>query len=361
MNLSPYLAASILVALTARGAEPASIKLTADDQRRLGVVFAPVAANAAGAGPRYPATVTAPPDEVALLTAPFAGVVEKWLVAPGDQVRAGQSLASLRSPEALRLQQEWMAAVAAEEAARAEAAKVERLFAEGIVSAQRVAVARRAHEQAMFTRRAAEAVLRRVGFTEERFAALRRGAEEPGVYQLLAASDGQVARRLVAAGEFAEARTPLIRMRANGASWVSIQVPARVAAGLQPGQTFRLLPGGGELLLRQRDRGVEDRSQSVLLLAEARAENSLLPGQVVSVELSPPPGGLLVPGSAVVHRGDETSVFVRSTEGIRPRVVTLQPMGADYLVVAGLSAGEELAVRGAAVLKGIEAGLGRPE
>jgi hypothetical protein len=39
-------------------------------------------------------------------------------------------------------------------------------------------------------------------------------------------------------------------------------------------------------------------------------------------------------------------------------VITLQPLGADYLATTGVAAGEQVVVRGASVLKGITLGLG---
>ena len=64
------------------------------------------------------------------------------------------------------------------------------------------------------------------------------------------------------------------------------------------------------------------------------------------------------PKNAAAH---VPTVFVRTASGIEARQVTLQPMGPDYLAIAGLDSGEEVAVRGAAVLKGIKAGFGQLE
>ena len=65
-----------------------------------------------------------------------------------------------------------------------------------------------------------------------------------------------------------------------------------------------------------------------------------------------------MPNSAVVHSGNETTVFVRTAAGIEARTVALEPMGADYVASGGLKAGDEIVVRGTAVLKGIQAGFG---
>jgi hypothetical protein len=43
---------------------------------------------------------------------------------------------------------------------------------------------------------------------------------------------------------------------------------------------------------------------------------------------------------------------------VESRVLDLQPFGSDYLAIAGIDAGAEVVVRGAALLKGIQLGLG---
>lgn len=288
-------------------------------------------------------------------------MIEAWHVTPGVEVQPGQPLVRIRSQEVLQAQQEWRAAVTAEENARYEREKDERLLAEGIVSAQRVQQARRAHEQAAFAARAAADNLRRAGFDAARLEALRTKGEGLGRYTLEAPGAGVVTRRSGAAGDFVAANTVLVRLRPGGPDWVRLHAPARAVAGLAPGQTLKVSGADETLVVRQRDRSVEDGSQTLEVLAEFTRESALLPGQVITVELPAPAGGVLVPAAAVVHRGEETSVFVRTAAGIEARRVSLLPLGADYLASAGVQVGEEVVVRGAAVLKGIEAGLGRHE
>jgi cobalt-zinc-cadmium efflux system membrane fusion protein len=352
---------TLLSLVTLAGWSQERIALKPDDFQRLGIVFAPVKSGAGGAGSRFPATVINSPESVSTLSAPHAGVIESWLAAPGDRVRAGQALATLRSQEVLQLQQAWMTAVTTQESARFELEKSERLLAEGVVSTQRVNQARRVHEQAAFSQQAAAEPLGRVGFTADGLQAMRKAGEGLGRYRLLAPAAGTLTRRIGATGDVVAANAALVNLRTGRTHWIRLHVPARIVAGLEPGQKLKASQTGDELVLRHKDQSVEDSSQTVELLAEFTAENAHLPGQIISVELPPPPGGILVPGTAVVHSGDETSVFVRSADGVEARNVPLLPMGSDYLARSGLNEGEEVAVRGAAVLKGIKAGLGRIE
>lgn len=357
--ISTFTFTCVLVAPLA--AAEVRIVLQPEDIARLGIAFAPVASSAAGVGARLPATVISSPEGVSTLNLPFGGAIEVWHVTPGTEVKPGQPLVQIRSQEVLQAQQDWMAAVTAEETARFEREKSERLLAEGVVSAQRVQQARRAHEQTAFAVRAAADNLRRAGFDARGLAALRSKGEGLGRYTLGAPGAGVVTRRSGAAGDFVAANSAIVRLRPGGTDWVRLHAPARAVAGLAPGQTLKVSGSGETLVVRQRDRSVEDGSQTLEVLAEFARESALLPGQVITVELPAPAGGVLVPAAAVVHSGEEASVFVRTAAGIEARRIDLLPLGADYLASAGVQVGEEVVVRGAAVLKGIKAGLGRNE
>jgi cobalt-zinc-cadmium efflux system membrane fusion protein len=361
MKLSSHTFFLILGLIAVPGWAQDAIPLAPADVTRLGIVFAPVGTAAGGSGPRFPATVVSSPEGAANLTVPFGGVIESWLLAPGAPVRAGEAVARIRSQEVLPVQQEWMAAVTAREGARFELEKSQRLLAEGIISAQRLNQAQRAHEQAVFAEQAAAGTLLRVGFTPERLQALRSRGEGLGRYELLAIADGVIARRIRATGDFAEANSAVILLRPGGSMWVSMQVPARAAAALAVGQVLKSSSAADKLVLRQKDSSIDGDSQTVGILAEFEGETGYLPGQILAVELLPPADGMLVAGSAVVHSGDETTVFVRTASGVVARTLPLLPMGSDYLARSGLAAGDEVVVRGAAVLKGIKAGLGRSE
>ena len=348
---------AFLAPLTA--AEP--VALSPGDLERLGIQFARLAPPETGTGPAVAATIISSPEGPATVGLPFGGTLLRWVVGPGETVRAGQTLALIRSPEVLAAQQEWLAAATAEEAARAERDRAERLLAEGLVSAQRLQQANRVREQAAFTARTAVDRLRRAGFDEGRLARLRSGEEEAGTYPLVAPEAGRVIRRLAAAGEFLAAHTPAVRLRPGATDWVRLRAPARLVAGLEAGQTLRVRDSGEPLVVRQRDQAVEEASQLAEVLAEFTRETKLLTGQVIAVELPLPAGGVLVPGSAVTVEGEEMAVFVRTAGGVELRRATLLPAGDDYLAAAGLRAGDEVVVRGAALLKGINAGLGRKE
>jgi hypothetical protein len=115
------------------------------------------------------------------------------------------------------------------------------------------------------------------------------------------------------------------------------------------------------LTLRQKDLVIDSSNQTIKLLAEFNTNTSFTTGQVLSIVLPPVDNGVLIPDRAVVHTGGETIIYVRTAAGIEARALELQSIGADYLASEGIAVGEEIAIQGTAVLKGIQLGLGGAE
>jgi cobalt-zinc-cadmium efflux system membrane fusion protein len=140
--------------------------------------------------------------------------------------------------------------------------------------------------------------------------------------------------------------------------WVSAELPASLATRVTAGQGLRLVDGGAELVVRMKEGAVDPVTQTVGVQAEFLKAVDLLPGQVVTLALPPQADGVVVPADAVVRTGNDMLVYVRRPDGVEARVVSLQPLGANYLATSGLAAGDAVVVRGASLLKGISLGLG---
>ena len=96
-------------------------------------------------------------------------------------------------------------------------------------------------------------------------------------------------------------------------------------------------------------------------LAEFDAAASFMTGQILTVNLPSSRQGILIPDRAVVHTGQDTTVYVRTAAGVEARNLNLRSLGADYLAESGIREGEQIAIQGTAVLKGIQLGLGGGE
>jgi len=201
------------------------------------------------------------------------------------------------------------------------------------------------------------AQLSRSGYGNSERAALRSGKTTAGLYYVKAPADGVITHLRHVTGDLITAGESVLAITGDSL-WVTAEIPARLASLVATGQPLQLADHNAALTVRQLDQSVDTTSQTLGLLAEFSGPQTLLPGQVVTVVLPAREVGVVIPAEAVVRNGDDRVVFVRNGDGVESRVITLQPLGADYLATTGVAAGEQVVVRGASVLKGITLGLG---
>lgn len=358
--MSARVLAAMTLAATLHAAPLAAQELIALDAattNRLGLVFATLAAPDAADGAQFPARVSGSPLEASELHAVHGGTLEAWHVQPGEAVEAGTVVASLRSASALALQQEYVAAEAAQRQAAFELGRDRTLFEQGIIAEQRLRDTERRAREAAFNLQAAELALAQTGFTPAELGTLREQGTALGLYRIRAPFAGMLAHLDHVAGDRVDEGDALASFSGERL-WVRAELPAALAARVTAGQRLRLVDGGAELVVRVKDGAVDTVTQTVGIQAEFNGSVDLLPGQLVTLALPPVDAGVVVPADAVVRSGSDMLVYVRRPGGVEARAVTLQPLGANYLATTGLATGDAVVVRGASLLKGIALGLG---
>lgn len=337
------------------------IPLSDSEMRELAILFAPASPVGNTDGERVPATVIASPDASNTLHSWFEGVLSQWHVAPGDSIEAGTRIATLRSEELLTTQQELLGATIARENAEATLNRDQNLFDAGIIAAARLEMSRRQHQQAMVTASSIRQRLLGAGFAAEDMDGFIRTQQATGIYQLRAGRPGEIVRRLVQVGDYIADGSAVAIIADDDLPWLRADVPAYLAGDLRTGQSVRVVEQGTDLTLRQIDQQIDPRSQTINVLAQFTDANTWMPGQTLTLILPPATAGVRIPSSAVVFNGADTTVYIRRPDGVEARTLALQTMGRNYLAASGINAGEEIVIQGAAVLKGIQLGLGGTE
>lgn len=317
-----------------------------ESQRQALGIETQVAGSAANTNSRLPARVEVPPAQIRILAAPVAGLVDMLAVVPGEQVRRGQVLARLKSPQALELQRDVLQAAAQATLSRQNLQRDEQLFAEGLIAESRLQVTRAAASQA-FAQQA------------ERSRGLQLAGGAPGKLgdslALVATIDGVVLEQGAQLGQRVEAATPIYRLASLSPLWLEIQVPMSVAATLRKGMSLKVVNPGLNGKLVAIGRSVDPLSQSVLVRGEILAgAEQLIPGQLLEVELDSQAGqGVQLPSSAVVRHAGSALVFVAgAAQGtFVPRTVSIVGQGGNMVRVDGVRPGEVVVVKGASGLK----------
>ncbi|MCL7714654.1 efflux RND transporter periplasmic adaptor subunit [Stenotrophomonas mori] len=358
VRLSPLLLAALLAAC---GHGPSDAPVDAPQVDRDSIRFAPdspqlqvlrsVAAEAAGTRQvPLPARLTWDDTRTAYLRAPLAGQVAQLVAAPGQPVRAGQTLAWISSPEFGQLQAEGARGEAELRQARQELARVRELHEAGIASGRELDEA-----EAGFAASRAEQAR-----THSLAQALGNGGRVDQRLPLRTPLDGILVERNISPGMSvsAESEQPLAVVSDPDHLWLLLDVPEHLAGQVRAGQEVRIEDAGGQprQVPLQHVADYVDRETRVVQ-ARAVLDNSgrrFKAGQYLRATLALPlPQGVAVPVSAVLLIDNRALVFVDEGEGrYRRQPVRSEDIGDGRAWVHdGLRAGQRVVVDGGLLLQ----------
>lgn len=297
-----------------------------------------------------PATgeIVAPSGSIARVSTPVTGLVmgDGPSPAPGDRVRAGQTLALLApagsddSYASLRARMERL---------EREVARAERLYAVEAIPERRL-------EEARHDLEVARAALEAIGGPEAAVSATGDDVRAY-VFRLRSPIDGVVAERHLAPGERLEAGAPAFTVVDPRVVWLRLQVPARhvEAAGSATGATFRV-EGGTET--HRTDRLVSvgsvidpDARTLPVLLAVSNPDGRLKVGMLAEgrLLLDEPVRGVAVPAAAIQDEEGVPVAYVEvGGETFERRVLELGPTDGQWTIVrSGIEPGAKVVTVGA--------------
>lgn len=340
--------------------------VTQQQAKLLGIEVAPLAQQAKTQGVIFPARVIIPPQQISVVSAPFAARIDSLEVAEDQFVTRGTVLAHLHSPALIRAQSEFFQAVNQEKFLRESMSREQSLSADRIVSLKQIQATRNEHAQAAATVAERRQVLRDYGMAEEAIEQLIATRVFNSKTVALAPSDGVVIDVLVASGQRVEMQAPLFKVARLNPLWLELQVPARQAMRFKPGLqvTVRGYATSGRVIAVGTS---ADRTTQAVHIRAAIDDSStgLKPGLFVEVFVELPRGSertWQIRPEAIVRRGKDAFVFVKTENGFRVQSVVVEEEATDATIVSGPFRGDEsIAVRGLVALKGAWQGLGGSE
>ena len=305
-------------------------------------------------------TVVLPAQQGDVVSLPVAGVVQAVLVAPMQQVRAGQPVARVLSPELAQWQRDWWLAQTQARLAQDKARRDEQLFADGIIAEVRRNESRAQAEMAALVASERRQALRLAGVGE---AALNAGqASLSPQLTLVAPVAGTVLEQLATPGQRLEAGQPVAHIARGGRLAIEVQAAREQARSLRVGDVLSVEGCQVTARITALSPQLSSTNQAVQLRAEPQGQDNCLSiGQFVQLRWQGAASAavLSVPGAAVAQHAGRHYVFVREAGGFRPVAVNLGAGGGESVTVtSGLQPGQVVAVRGVAAIKGAWLGLG---
>ncbi|TPE43015.1 efflux RND transporter periplasmic adaptor subunit [Pontibacter mangrovi] len=348
-----------LIPVTATGnktaqASPYVLEMSAEAVALANIQTTPVQAADAASELMLTGTIQQNEKAVSSITAKFPGRIEQLYVNfTGQEVRKGERLASVYSPELVTAQRELQ-----------EAAKAKDIMPE--------------------LYEAAKAKLRLWNLSSKQIQQIESTRKALTSFDIYADVSGVVTGRMVAVGDYVSTGSVLFEVSNLSSVWVVLDAYetdlSRVQEGAMVDFTVPAIPGQEYSAKVQFVTPVLDAgTRAVQVRAEvANPDRQLKPGMFVnariksSAKTAKATKGLAVPRTAVLWTGKRSVVYVKAIDHETPafemREVTLGPsLGDTYLIQSGLQEGEQVvtngvfAVDGAAQLSGNYSMMSSPE
>lgn len=331
------------------------IAWTAAQAEAAGVVTQAIAPSTKSlAGAVLQGSAELPPHATELLSTPLSGVVQQVLVRPGQQVKAGEVVARLLSPELVTWQRELLQAQAQERLAADKLDRDEKLYAEGIIAGLRLQESRTQYRLAQIASKERQEVLRLAGASGDRL--------RPEL-AVRAAAAGTVLEVLATPGKRLDAGMPVAELARNTPLSLTLEATREQVQDLRVGDTLSVKGCQTKARLAAIVPHVNSANQTIQLRADMLGREDCLRVhqfvQATVTDRASPTTGLVLPAEAVVRRGGQAYVFVQTAQGFVPtRIDASEAKSSQVQVRSGLRGDERIAVRGLAALKGAWLGLG---
>lgn len=338
------------------------VVMTKAQQQSLGVAVSPIGKNTMLNSRRFPAEIMVPVGQERVVSAPQSGLLDQLYVAAGQEVKKGQLMAHLTSPDLLALQRDYLQALTQKKLAAKNLARDAELFKDGIIPQRRHLETESAHEEVSASLAQRKQALRLAGMSDGAISKMSPTTGMNSGIAITAPISGQVLEQMVTTGQRVDMAMPLYRIAQLKTLWLEIHAPLEGLPFVKIGMPVQVpkLKASGKLIAVIRN--VNKADQTMHLRAEiTQGTEKLSPGQMVEAEISlgAQAQHFSVPKSALARQGVDALVFVQTKNGFHPvKVKVISEQGDEAVVDASFKGDERIAVSGISAIKGTWLGLG---
>lgn len=332
-----------------------SVRLSADEIRRAGVKIERLAPAEFADTLAAFGTIGANRNSFARVTSPVAGRLVKIVVDLGAQVSAGETLATLESPELAEVRTAYQQGKTELDLAQINFDRAQKLFVDKSVAQKDLLRVQADYERARSALAAVEAKLATLGV-----AAAAPAGSSPAFLAVNAPLAGTVVERTAVLGEYAQAYQALFTVADLSTVWVETNLYDRdladVAVGAPATVTVSAFPNlrfAGKVTYIGNILDKDTRT-AVARVEVSNIDGRLKPGLFANVEIEKTrrQAALRVPENALVLLQGQMTAFVAHGDDFEPRPVEIGERNGGMIVIkSGLEADDQVVVAGAYALK----------
>lgn len=334
-----------------------AVQLTAEHIEKLGIVEGKLTRVSEIPVLFAPAKVLIPPNNEYVVSASQAGIVNQLNASLGDEVKKGDVLAQIDSPNLLSLQSNYLKANSLLQLANSAYQRDKALAQEGIIANRRVQETQSQFNAATLDVQEAKRLLEISGGSATGQLNSHLSIRSP--------ISGVVIERMVVAGTRIDNIQPLFRVANLNTLWLEIAIPQERISEIKVGDQVDIENTEFNAEISLIGQSVNPENQTVLARAVVKnAPKQIRAGQKLNVQINQisKQKAFKVPNTAIVQNDGKAFMFIRSAKGFDVKPVTQIGKKDDETIISGDFSGDEtIALKGAGVLKANWLGLGSAE
>jgi RND family efflux transporter MFP subunit len=333
------------------------LKLSDADQQRLGIVTTPATYRSIAQVVELPASITLPPENRSVVSSQLDGTIHSHTLSPGREVRAGEVLMEIASPDFYTMQLDLLKSSMDAALSRRRAERLDEVRGDA-VSARLALETRSQAEQLEARAQSLRRQLTALGLLANEIESIVTDRTILDFLPLRSTIDGKIASSATTLGETVIANQPLVEIHNLRSLWIEAHLPAAHLASMpQAAKGIASVLANTDIRIPVAVSRIgpiveeSTRTQRVWLSPESTASlPNLRAGTLMSVSISlgNPENKLAIPSSAILRDGLHFFTFVkRRSDYIDRRRVTIGRTDGEFVeIVQGVDAGESVVSRG---------------
>ena len=348
-----------------------AIPMTAAQIKTLGITSTTISQQANASSQRIPGEIVVPIDQARVISAPQSGLIDQVMVAAGQQVKQGQALAHLSSPDLVALQRDHLQALSQHRLSENSFNRDTELYKDGIIAERRYLTSQSNHAEVSALLNERRQALKLSGMSPQAIKELETSGNYSNGINLSSPIDGIVLEQMVTAGQRVDGATPIYHIAKLSPLWLEMHVPTQLLSGIQLGMSVRVANAetSGKVIAIVPSINKLDQTALVRVLLNKNT-SSLAPGQLVEAEIaqtSTNKQSFSIPKNAIVqiNQGknvNQSFVFVQTQNGFEARPVKVfNDAGTQAIISGQFNGNESIVTSGTATLKAKLQGVGGDE
>ncbi|MDO9161020.1 MAG: efflux RND transporter periplasmic adaptor subunit [Methylococcaceae bacterium] len=314
-----------------------------------------------------PAKVVAPPSQEYTIAASQAGLITKLNAAIGDNIKKGDVLAQLDSPELLSMQRLYLKAVSDLQLSALTYQRDKKLLADGAIAERRWQETASQHNAFASEADEHRQLLTIAGMSAGEIDRLTKTHKLSGQLNIHAPINGVIIDRMAEAGSRIDILSPIYRLANLDELWLELNIPQERIDSVKLGDKV-LIENTSDAVtaeIRLLGQSVNPKNQTVHARAVIKGPQSAVRvGQQVNIQIiqNTDKAAYKVANVAIAQNDGGSFVFVRTANGFQVLPVKVLGKQGDESIISGNFTGsEQLAIQGAVALKANWLGLGSGE